>query len=133
MAKVTIAGQAVVITSEFKLEELAKIEKYRPDTLTLKGGEDGKEPIFRIVARKGAGGGEINRYGATFTSESNDDAKLATITMAFTGAENVQDFVAEELGGSIINLNKLEASLNGVLGEIDAEKALILESITVVQ
>ena len=46
MAKITIAGDAAVVTSAMKLEDIKTIEKYRPKELVLKGGEDGKEPIF---------------------------------------------------------------------------------------
>ena len=41
-------GQAIVVVSDVKLEDIKKIEKYRPDALVLKGGEDNKEEIFRI-------------------------------------------------------------------------------------
>ena len=55
MAKVVIAGDAVVITSSMKLEDLLTIAKYRPDALVLKGGEDNKEVIFRVAANKKGG------------------------------------------------------------------------------
>ena len=48
MAKIVIAGDAVVVTSAMKLEDIKTIEKYRPKELVLKGGEDGKEPIFGV-------------------------------------------------------------------------------------
>ena len=41
MAKITIAGDAAVVTSAMKLEDIKTIEKYRPKELVLKGGEDG--------------------------------------------------------------------------------------------
>ena len=49
MAKITIAGDAAVVTSAMKLEDIKTIEKYRPKELVLKGGEDGKEPIFCLL------------------------------------------------------------------------------------
>ena len=58
MAKVKTMGQAIVVVSEVKLDDIKKIEKYRPEALVLKGGEDGKEEIFRI----GTGAGKINTY-----------------------------------------------------------------------
>lgn len=129
MAKITIAGDAVVITSSLKLDDLKKIEKYRPGALVLKGGEDGKEPIFVV----GTGcKGSINAYGAEFNSATHDDEKLATITMALPfGANDVKAAVADLVGAAILNLNKLEATLPAVLAEIDAETAAILDNITV--
>ena len=132
MAKIVIAGQAVVITSALKLADLRKVAKYRPEALTLEGGEDGKEPIFRIGATNGSG--KINTYGAEFADETHDDEKLATITMIIDGfAGDVRESVAEAIGTSILNLNKIEETIPAVIAEIDAEKAAILNNITVAQ
>lgn len=133
-AKITIAGNAVVVTSALKLEDYRTIAKYRPDALILNGGEDGKTPIF-AVAVTDRGNGEINKYGATFGSESHDEAKLATITMAAdcVGNDDIKEFVADQIGSAVINLHKLEETLPAVLEEITAEKAAVMESISVAQ
>ena len=133
MAKVVIAGDAVVITSSMKREDLLTIAKYRPNALVLKGGEDNKETIFRIAANKN-GDGEINKYGATFGSESHDEEKLATITVFLNCADgDVKEQVADALGSALINLGALEETLPDVLAEITAEKAAVMDSITVAQ
>lgn len=133
MAKITIAGDAVVVTSALKLEEIKTIEKYRPNALILRGGEDGKEPIFAIGVTNGAG--NINEIGASFGRESHDEEKLAVITMCTNGAVagDIKEWVADHIGGAIISLNKLEAQLPDVLAEIAAEKAAVLSNITVAQ
>ncbi len=132
MSKVVIAGDAVVVTSALKLEDIRTIEKYRPKELVLKGGEDGKEPIFALGTTAGAG--SINEVGASFGRESHDDEKLATITMCTTGVTgDVKEWVADRLGGAIMNLNKLEEKLPAVLAEIAAEKEAVLSNITVAQ
>ena len=128
MAKITIAGDAAVVTSAMKLEDIKTIEKYRPKELVLKGGEDGKEPIFAVGTTNGAG--NINSFGA----ETRDDEKLACITLFLDGVTgDVKDWVADRLGAAIINLNKLEEKLPAVLDEIAAEKANVLSNITVAQ
>lgn len=133
MAKITVAGEAVVITSAIKLEDYEKVAKYRPAALTLMGGEDGKEPIFRVAVCP-CGKGCINQYGAEFCTATHDDRKLASITMVFAGeGENIKDAVADEIGPALLNLNKIEETIPAVLREIDAEKAKIMESITVAQ
>ena len=119
MAKIVIAGDAVVITSALKLEDIRTIEKYRPKELVLKGGE---------------GFGNINAVGASFGRESHDAEKLATITMCTNGVTgDVKDWVADHLGGAIINLNQLEAKLPAVLDAIAAQKAEVMSNITVAQ
>ena len=130
MAKISIAGQAVVVTSAMALEDIKTIKKYCPKALILKGGEDGKEPIFAL----GIGEGKINPVGASFNQATRDEAKLAALTMItnFDG-EDIVAFVTDTLGGALMNLNKLEETLPTVLAEINAEKATIQQNITVVQ
>lgn len=131
MAKVVIAGDAVVVTSSMKLEDLLTIAKYRPDALVLKGGEDNKEIIFRVAANRN-GFGEINKYGATFGSESHDEAKLATITFGIcVGDGDIKERVADMIGSAISKLSDLEETLPEVLEEIANEKAVVMQNITV--
>ena len=133
MARITIAGDAVVVTSALKLEDIKTIAKYRPNELILKGGEDGKEPIFGIGVTSGCG--SINEVGASFGRESHDEDKLATITMC-TGSDvtgDVKEWVADHIGGAIIKLNKLEEKLPAVLAEIADEKAAVMSNISVAQ
>lgn len=134
MAKITIAGEAIVVTSAVKLEDYRKVAKYRPKALTLLGGEDGKEPIFRAGVSNG-GAGTIGKYGAEFATATHDEQKLASITLVYTGeaGNDIKETVADEIGPAVMLLNKLEATLPDVLAEIDAEKAQILENITVAQ
>lgn len=131
MAKIVIAGEAVVITSSLKLEDIKAIEKYRPNDLVLKGGEDGKEPIFRLGATTGAGG--INSVGASFGREASDGSGLACITMVKTGVptDNIKEWVADSLGSAITNLNALEEKLPEVLTAINTQKATVMANITV--
>lgn len=132
MAKIVIAGQAVVVTSAMKLADLRKIAQYRPGALTLRGGDDGKEPIFKIGVTNGTG--ELNKYGAAFGAETHDDEKLATITLMVDSVQgDIREEVAEAIGVPVLNLNKLEETLPAVLAEIEREKAAILGNITVAQ
>ena len=133
MAKVTIAGDAVVVTSSMKMADLETIAKYRPNELILKGGEDGKEPVFAIGVTSGTG--NISEIGASFGRASHDENKFATITMC-TGGDvvgDIKEWVADLIGGAIIKLNKLEAKLPAVLTEITKDKAAVMENIAVAQ
>ena len=131
MAKITIVGDAVVVTSTLKLEEYKTIEKYRPNALTLMGGEDGKEPVFHVSV---SGSGVINQDGASFVSATHGEYGYATITMcACTESHDIKEWAADKLGAAIINLNKLEAQLPAVLDEINREKAEVMSNISVVE
>ena len=132
MAQVKIAGDAVVIVSSLKLEDLKKAEKYAPKALVIRGGEDGKEEIFRISTTTGTGG--LNKNGAIFGSQTHDENKYAAITVVLSRAvENPKEFVAEEFGVALGYLNELEKTLPRVIEGIDSRKTEIMNSITVVQ
>ena len=127
MAKITVAGNAVVVTSTLKTEEISKVKKYRPTELQLKGGEDGKEVIFAIGL--GTGNGSITKYGIEFgTSQS----EFATVTGTLgTVAGDLKAAIADQIGGAVMMLSKLEEKLPAVIEEINAEQAAILSTITV--
>lgn len=131
MAKTQVVGNAVVITSALALEEIKMVKKYRPASLTLMGGEDGKEPIFAISVREGTSG-DINKYGATFGGATRDDKKLATITMQCDyDGEDIREWLADEIGGALINVEKLEKALPAVIKEIEEERLVVMASIDV--
>ena len=131
MAKIMVAGDAVVVTSDMKLEDIKLVKKYRPEALTLFEGEgEEKEPVFKI----GIGDGGIGKYGAEFDQETRDDEKLATLTTLIpAGTADAKAYVSDAFGRAILKLNKLEATLPGVIEEIAAEKAAIEANITVAQ
>ena len=132
MAKMTIAGDSLVITSSHTLEDIKKIAKYDPRALKLyELNEDGKpEEIFTVAPAKEAG--SINQYGASFGSTTHDDAKLATITLPIPA--NVPDavqYAAETYGRAVMLLRRVESQFGEALARIDAEMDAILDSISV--
>ena len=132
MAKVTIAGKAIVMTSALKLEELETVKKYQPKALVLLGGEDGKEPIFAVGVVRGSAG-KIGNVGVEFGEETQTE-KLATMTlMAPADVKDMKEYVADKYGAALMNLAKLETNLPAVIGAIAAEKQSIMDNISVAQ
>ena len=133
MARITIVGQAIVVTSSLALEDIKTVAKYRPEALTLYGGEDDKEPVFKLGVTSGTGA--IGKYGAEFGTETRDEEKLAVMTLILDSeaGEDPKEYVADKLGGALMNLNALEEKLPSVIEEIAAERTKILEAITVTQ
>lgn len=129
MAKLNVLGEAVVITSALKLKEIELVKKFRPDALTLKGGEDGKEPIFKIDVGKNA---DVNKYGAVFTGATRDEDGFATLTMGLKcECENLKEELADKFGGALINIEALEALLPEVIQEIEVEREVVMDHIEV--
>lgn len=127
MAKIKIMDKAVVVTSGVKLDDIKMIEKYRKAALVLMEGEgDKKEPVFAL----GTTGSSINTYGASFDHANAEGYAVLTMTTNYEG-EKIKEFVADELGEAIRKLNKLEATIPGVLAAVKDERKAIMESITV--
>ena len=120
-AKATVIGNAMVITSSLKLEDLETIMKYRPEALTLvKKDEDGeKDPVFRIGLTEDDAG-TINKYGAVFSKTVDDEGK-ARLTMTF-GPDYTKEDLLDDLGPAILKLNELEEILGEQLEGIAADK-----------
>ena len=129
MAKTKIFGDSVVITSSIKLADMKNVAKYAPKALTLMGGEDGKEELFKVMVGK-AGAGSINAWGATFASSTRDAEGKATITMMIPAAvEKAKEWIVEEFGGALMNLKALEDQLPAVIAKIAADKKAVEDSI----
>lgn len=132
MAKVIVAGDAVVVTSALKYEEIKTLEKYRGKALVLMGGEEGKDEVFRIGTAKPGKAGSINKYGATFNAANGEG--FATLTMSdlgHPGSEDVKEWLADLIGEAIINLNALEETIPAALQQVADQKAKVLEGIAV--
>lgn len=127
MAKVTIAGNSYVITSEVSMTDLETVKKYRPSALAITD-TDTKETLFKV----GLGSSSISDYGVSFGGVSNDDEKLATATLPIPAdAEDAKEFVLDKAGLAIANLNKVEAGILEALDEIRVERDVIAENIKV--
>lgn len=132
MAKVIIVGDAVVIKSAWRLEDIQALEKYRPKALCLYETDEGgkKEEIFKVGSTSGRG--SISKYGASFSSATHDEEKLATITMEIPkDVDDAKFYVAEFLGSAILNLNMVEDQLAEALAGVEVEKNAVLENITI--
>lgn len=131
MAKITIVGDAVIVTSELKLEDLATIKKYRREALFLRGGEDGKEPVFAIAVGASGGNGSIDSNGAVFCRANAEGKAMITLIQPGNPA-TVVETVADTYGGALTKLNKLEEQIATVAAEVNAEREAVRNSITVI-
>ena len=131
MAKVNIAGNCYVVTSDVSMSDLETVKKYRPTALTLVN-EETKEPFFKV----GVGStSSVNDHGISFSGVTNDDKKLATATLPIP-ADSIHDgdakeYVLDKAGLALANLNKVEAGIATVLKDIKAERDTISANIKV--
>jgi hypothetical protein len=130
MAKINVFGDALIITSALKAEDIKMAAKFRPESLVLK--DENGDPYFAIGTTTGAG--SINGVGVSFGGVSRDGQGLATVTLGFTGSndpEKIKDEIADKFGIALTRLNQIEAALPEVLADIAAQKAAVVEAIEV--
>ena len=132
MAKVIIAGDAIVIKSGKKLEQLKTLEKYNPKSLKLfETDEDGnKEQVFEVGTGLYA---DVGQFGVVFASASKDDEKLAQVTLNVpAGVVDVKAWAADTYGLVITRLNAVEAGIDAALESVELNKAEVMANIEVV-
>ena len=132
MAKITIAGDAVVITSTQTLENIKALEKYRPSALTLyEENENGKRvAVFKVGST--SGNGAAGTFGISFNGVTHDDQRLATVTLpAPAGAADIKDAVAEMYGAIVLALEKVEAQIADAVAAVAAEREAVKANITI--
>ena len=125
-AKVTVIGEAVVVTSDLKLEDIETAKKYRPEALKL---FKDKEQIFEIDTSDRSSG-SINKYGATF-SKTTDAEGHATITLQVDRTGDVAAEIQDKIGLALLNLKKIEEGFGAAIESINADKAAIAQLIEV--
>jgi hypothetical protein len=132
MAKITVVGDAAVVTSTLTVEDINTLKKYRPEALVLMGGEDNKEPIFAVDVSERCG--NIGEFGIVFSGATRDEEKKAMLTVMLKGITgDVKEYVADKFGAAMAHLNELEAKLPAVLEAVNAHKQQIMDSITIAQ
>lgn len=134
MAKITILGNAIVITSEILLEDLKLVEKCKPNKLVLRELDEatGKNiDVFRIGTV--IGNGDANKYGIAFSDSTNDTEGRATVTLVSPLLDvDVKEYVADKYGEALMKLNQLETIFEAAIDDIKEQKAAVLENITVI-
>lgn len=129
MARIIIAGDAIVIESSQKLADIKALEAHRPKALVLCD-DDGKTELFRVGTTSGQG--TIGKYGASFGGESRDGNGKATITMTIpSGVADAKKYAEDMIGVAIIHLNKVEEQFAGALESVNQDIAAVRSTITV--
>lgn len=129
MAKIIIAGDAMIIESAYTLDDIATLKKYRPKALTLFD-NDGKSEVFKVGLTCGTG--SISNYGASFGSSSKNEAGRAIITVMIPSCvEDAKAYAEEVVGAAIIKLNMVEDQFGEALADVAAERQEVRENITI--
>lgn len=132
MAKLTIVGSAVVVTSGLKTSDIKKVAKYNPSGLTLSEKDDAgkKKAVFMIGYDEK--GGSLNNNGALFNATNSDGFASLTIQLGAMKADAREGYAKDKFGYGMISLNKLEAEFADAAKKVDDDFTAMSGSITVV-
>lgn len=128
MAKIKILGDACTIISDVTTEQLKTLKKFKPQTLKLIDPET-KEITFAADIGPGV---SVSKYGIVFNSKNNEDKAQVTVNLP-TGMDNAakKDYVRDNFGYTLLNLNTLERQITAVLEETAEEFTEIGNSIEI--
>ena len=126
MAKISITGNAVVLTSSIKREDLEKVKKYRKDALCLYDEEN--HPTFRVDIGDCA---QANEFGIVFDGKTHDENGFATYTALIPPVEDgLKDAIADIFGPVVLKLGEYEETFPLIISKVNEERNAILETIT---
>lgn len=131
--KAIVKFNNLFITSEYDIDTLKKVKKFRPDALTLYKGEGKeKEPVCAILISKTA---SANENGICFAKDSVTTPKVAAMSMELPSdldtADKINEWVRDKLGLAIVNCTKIEEQIANALNEIATDEAAMNAAITI--
>ena len=126
-ASATIVGSACVVKSTLTPEEIKKLKKFHPESLTMVD-EDG-DPVFAIDIDE-RGPGSINSNGACFGNATSTDGKASITVLLDPTAENVEELVYERLGQALAYLEEMETSLVEMIPGLEEQERKVRAMIT---
>jgi hypothetical protein len=134
--KITVAGDAVIITSELKFSDIQTLEKFRPNALISYGGDDGKDPMFRIATSTGYG--RVDKYGIVFNGEARDGSGKAVVTVSMSipnenqSEDEIKSALVNAIGEQLGYLVQMEESIPTVVSDVVSRHDTIKDAITII-
>jgi hypothetical protein len=131
--KISINGDAFVLTSSLSVKDIKLVKKYKPDALKIYADDKKEKEKFLIGYAEGKP--SLTSINLTFGGETRDDAGLATLTQilpdGMKDADVAKEYVAELLGQSIPYISELEKTVPEAAKKLAESKKTLLDSIIV--
>ena len=131
--KAIVKFNNLFITSKFNMATLKKVAKFRPEALNLTKGE-GKEKTTVCVLSTGDKA-SYSPYGLVFAKDSVTAPNVATMAVELPSTlkttDDINEWVRDKFGLSIVNCEKIEAQIDAAMTEIDADEAAMNAAITI--
>ena len=132
MAKITVMGDAVIVTGGVKLEKLQKLAKFNPKSLRLKEVVEGKATGNEVFAIATGNTPSFSKHGVVFSGSNAEGFPTATLAIP-QGLDQAKkmEYVQDAFGYGLLTLNKLEAELDLAAAVIDADIKTIEENVVI--
>lgn len=130
MKIVTKNGYAFVETT-LKVADLELVKKYDPAALVIKGGEDGKQPVFFANVVKN-GNGMIDGESVEFIAAADG---TATVTIADApaaakaSADAMKEYLADLVGPVSCHIAKLEETVPAAAEAVRGTRKAVMDAI----
>lgn len=130
MTKVKVLGDAMVVTSGLRAEDIKKISKQQPASLKLYD-EETKDEVFAIGFAETA---SVTEHGVCFDGTNAEGNAIATIKLpAGMDAEKKTKYITEKYGTVLGNLNFAEERISLKIEEFNTNMAEVANNIEIVE
>lgn len=129
MAKLSIMGDTVQITTDLTKEVINRVKDYAPDALKLFDEEDNE--VFGVDI----GHANYSKYGICFCSEDAEGKMFMTTNnpvLDHSDAEKEREEVVRVFAPVLSKLQLVEANINAAKASIDEMEASVQEAVTFV-
>lgn len=127
--RITIAGNAMILTSKLKLETIQKMEKYNPKALCLieVDKNDEETEVFRIASGKLS---SISKYGITFAEANSKGNAIATVLFP-EGINDKKQYIKDNFANVMFMLEDLEDAVETACTALEMAYAKLDDEIEV--
>jgi len=128
MSKIKTLGDAMVLTSTVKLEDIMQLAKYNPKALVIVEPKT-EDEIFRITPSFKP---SFGKAGAAFNTANADGfAEMTILLPAGLSNEEKLTWIKECYGVGLLELNKIETTIASAVAELNGKFDTMTESITI--
>lgn len=128
MAKLTMTGDILILTSDFTVEEINYIETHRPEKTIVV--DDKNDQRFRVCVGSAS---SFSYWGVVFDKRIAREGQKASVSIPLQlGDEPVEDYIFRKYGQGFTLFEKLEGEWGDTLEEIELEKLNFMKKVTTI-
>jgi len=134
--KISVVGNAAVLTSSIKVEEIKTLQAGNPQALKVFKDKENTDEVFGISYCEDATP-SVGKYGITFNSATRDENKYATLTLTLPRNlktnDEIKAYIADKAFGTVASsyMAELEKSVPTEAKKLTDARTALIGQITV--